>query len=95
MGGMVKGECQDGQRMSCITQTNNKHFEGGYRKLPLGDVYTCHEFIQIMRKFEETNSKTFFHKLITWFVNERFGSCWQPIINKILEIPKTTLCNPK
>jgi hypothetical protein len=48
-----------------------------------------------MRKFEETNSKTFFHKLITWFVNERFGNCWQPIINKILEIPKTTLCNPK
>jgi hypothetical protein len=48
-----------------------------------------------MRKFEEANSKTFFHKLITWFVNEWFGNYWQPIINKILEIPKTTLCNPK
>jgi hypothetical protein len=64
MGGMVMGKCQDGQRMSCITQTNNKHFEGGYRKLPLGDVYTCHEFIQIMRKFEEANSKTFFTSLL-------------------------------
>jgi hypothetical protein len=95
MGGMVMGECQDRQIMFCITQTNYKHFEGGYGKLPLGDVYTCQEFLQVMCEFEEANSKTFFHKLITRFVKERFGNHWQPIINKTFEIPKMTLCNSK
>jgi hypothetical protein len=95
MGGMVMGECQDRQRMFCITQKNYKHFEGRYGKLPLGDVYTCHGFFQIMHEFEEANSKTFVHKLNTRFVDKRFGNYWQPIINKILETPTMTLCNYK
>jgi len=95
MGSMMMGKCQDKQKMFCITQTNYKHFEGGYGKLPLGDVYTCHGFFQIMCEFEEANSKIFFHKLITQFIDKRFENYWQPIINQILETPKTTLCNSK
>jgi hypothetical protein len=45
MGGLTMGKCKDRQRKSCIIETNYKHFEGGYGRLPLGDVYTCHEFI--------------------------------------------------
>jgi hypothetical protein len=38
------GKCEDRQRKSCITKTNYRHSEGGYGRLPLGDVYTCHGF---------------------------------------------------
>ncbi len=38
------GEYEDIQKKSCITKTNYKHFERGYGRLPLGDVYTCHGF---------------------------------------------------
>ncbi len=74
MGNMVMGECQNRQRKSCITQTNGKHFKGGYGKLPLGDVHTCHEFLQRMHNFEEVDSKIFFHKLTKWFVDIRFDN---------------------
>jgi hypothetical protein len=61
MGGMVMGECKNRQRKSCIAQTNYKHFQGGYGILQLGNVYTCHGFLQKTCKLE--NSITFFHKL--------------------------------
>jgi hypothetical protein len=83
MGSMVMGECKDRQRKSCIVQTNCKHFERGYGKLPLGDVYTCHGFLLRTCKFEKTNSIAFFHNLIEEFVNGRFGNPWEPLINKI------------
>jgi hypothetical protein len=38
------GEYEDIPKKSCIIKTNYKHFEGGYGRLPLGDVYTCHGF---------------------------------------------------
>jgi hypothetical protein len=41
---MAMGKCQDQQKKSCIGQTNCKHFQGGYGRLQLGDVYTCHGF---------------------------------------------------
>jgi hypothetical protein len=63
MGGMVIGECKDRQRKFCIAQTNYTHFQGGYGSLQLGDVYTCHGFLQRTHKLEEANSKTLFHKL--------------------------------
>jgi hypothetical protein len=65
MGGMVMGKCEDKQKMSCIIETNYKYSEGGYGRLQLGDVYTCHGFFQRTCKFEEVNSKIFFHKLIS------------------------------
>jgi hypothetical protein len=52
------------QRKSSIAQTNYKHFEGGYGKLPFGDVYTCHGFLSRTHKFEKANSKTFFTSLL-------------------------------
>jgi hypothetical protein len=61
---MVMGECKYRQRKSCNTKTNYKHFGGGYGRLPLGDVYTCHGFFLKMHKFEKTNSKTFFSSLL-------------------------------
>ncbi len=64
MGGMVMGECQHKQRMFCITQKNYKHFEGRYGKLPLGDVYTCHGFFQIMHEFEKPILKHLFISLL-------------------------------
>ncbi len=42
MGSMATGECEDKQRKSYITKTNCKHSEGGYGKLPLHNIYTCH-----------------------------------------------------
>jgi hypothetical protein len=39
MGGMVINECSNKQRKSCITQTNYKNFQGGYKILQLDDVY--------------------------------------------------------
>ncbi len=62
------------QRKSSIAQTNYKHFEGGYGRLPFGDVYTCHGFLSRTHKFEKANSKTFFHKLIKGFINGGFDN---------------------
>jgi hypothetical protein len=61
MGGMVMGECENKQNTkSCIVQTYYKHFKGGYKRLQLGKVYTCHGFLQRSCEFEESDSKTFF-----------------------------------
>jgi hypothetical protein len=42
MGILVMGKCEDRQKTSCIIKTNYKHSKGGYRRLLLGNVYTCH-----------------------------------------------------
>jgi hypothetical protein len=63
MGGMVMGECKNRQKKFCIIKKNCKHFEGGYGKLPLGNVYTCHGFFIRMHEFKEANSRTIYHKL--------------------------------
>jgi hypothetical protein len=39
--------------------------------------------------------KHFFHKLIQWFVNVRFGNQWQVAIDKIHETLKTIIYNFK
>ncbi len=83
MGSMAMGECKDWQRKSYIAQTNYKLSEGGYGRLPLGDVYTCHGFLPRINKFEKIDSKTFFYKLIEGFVNGGFGNPWEPPINSI------------
>jgi hypothetical protein len=44
MGGLAMGECENRQINYFIIETNCKHSEGGYGRLPLGDVYTCHGF---------------------------------------------------
>jgi hypothetical protein len=44
MGGLTMGKCRVRPRKSYNTETNYKHSKGGYGKLPLGDVYTCHGF---------------------------------------------------
>ncbi len=48
-----------------------------------------------MHKFEETNSRTFFHKFIQRFVDKGFSNPCEFAINRIFETPKTTLCNSK
>jgi hypothetical protein len=79
MGNMMMGECKDKQ----IKFTNYKHSEGGYGRLPLGNVYTYHGFLPRTSMFEKINSITFLHKLIKGFVNGGFGNPWKPPINKI------------
>jgi hypothetical protein len=64
-------------------QTNYKHYERRYGRLPLGDVYTCNGFLPRMGKFEKHDSKTFFYKLIEGFVNKGFGNPWEPPFNII------------
>jgi hypothetical protein len=59
---MVTGECVNWQRKSYIAQKFCKHSKGGYGILPLGNIYTCHEFPSRTCKFEKTNSKTFLGK---------------------------------
>ncbi len=87
------GKCKDKQRKSCNIETNCKHFEGGYGRLPLSNVYTCHGFFQRTHKFEKVDFRTLFHKFTQRFVNKRFSNPWKPTINRILETPKTILCN--
>jgi len=77
------GECEDWQIMFYIAQTNCKHLEGGYGRLPLGNVYICHGFIPRMGKFEKVGSRTFFYKLIEEFVDGGFGNSWEPPFNRI------------
>jgi hypothetical protein len=48
------GECKDRQRKFYIIETNCKHCKGGYGRLPLGDVYTCHGFFLRTWKFEKS-----------------------------------------
>jgi hypothetical protein len=93
MGRLTMGK--DRQRKSCNTETNYKYSKGGYGRLPLHDVYTCHEFFSIMHKFEKTHSITLFHKFTQQFVNRRFSNPWKFAINRILETPNMTLCNSK
>jgi hypothetical protein len=95
MGGMVMGKCEDRQRKSCIVQTYYKYFKRKYRRLQLGDVYTCHGFFQRLCEFEKADSKTFFHKLIQLFVNKGFGNYWQLAINRIHKTSKTIICKSK
>lgn len=95
MGKMVMGKCENRQKESCNTQTYYKHFKGRYKRLQLGEVYTCHGFLQRLCEFEEVDFKTFFHKLIQWFVNKGFGNYWQLVFNRIHETPKTIVCNFK
>jgi hypothetical protein len=70
---MAMGECKNWLRKSCIAQKNYKHSEGGYVRLPLGDVYTCHGIFSKMHKFEKANSRTIFHKFIIGFVKIGLG----------------------
>ncbi len=95
MGGMAMGKGKDRQRKSCNTKTNCKHFKGGYGRLPLGNVYTCHGFFKRMHKFEKADSITFFQKFTQQIFNKGFRNPWKHVINIILETPKTILCNSK
>jgi len=89
------GECKYRQRKSCIDQIGCKHFKQGYGRLQLGDVYTCHEFLQRSREFIETDSKKIIHELTQQFVDTRFGNPWQLAINKIHETSNIIICNSK
>jgi hypothetical protein len=42
MSNMAMGKWKDKQIKSCITKTNCKHSKGGYGRLLMGDVFTCH-----------------------------------------------------
>jgi len=55
MGNMVMGECRNRQGKIHIIQTNYKDFQGGYGRLQLNDVYTCHGFLERTHEFKETN----------------------------------------
>ncbi len=83
MGDTAMGEYEDWQKKSYIIRTNYKHFEGGYGRLPLGNVCTCHGFLPRMAKFGKVNFRTFLYKLIERFVNEGFGNPGEPPINRI------------
>jgi hypothetical protein len=85
MGSIVTGECKNQQRKSYIVQKNYKHIKGGYGKLPLGNVYTCHGIFSRMCKFKKTNSETFLDKFIVGFVDGGLGFPEEPPINRIYE----------
>jgi hypothetical protein len=53
---------------------------GGYGRLQLGDVYTCHGFFPRTSKFEIADFGTIFNKLI-----EGFGSPWDFLLTKFVE----------
>jgi len=86
MGDMVKGECKNWQRKSYITQTNYKHYEGGYGRLPLGDVYTWHGFLSRTCKFEKIDSITFFTSLLKDLSTEDLVTLGNLLSTKFLEL---------
>jgi len=63
MGNMVMGKCKNKQKKSCIAQINYKHFQGGYERLQLGNVYTCHGFLQ-MHEFEKVHWNCMLNKIV-------------------------------
>jgi hypothetical protein len=88
------GKCKDRQRKFCITKANCKHSEGGYGGLPLGIVYTCHGFLKNMQVWR-SQIENFFSQVYLVFVDRGFNNLWELAINKIIETPKTTLCNSR
>ncbi len=64
MGNMVMGECKNWQRKSCIAQRYCKHTKGGYGRLPLGDVYTCHGILSRRASLKKLIPKHFFTSLL-------------------------------
>jgi len=74
MGNMAMGKCKGKQKTYFHTQTNCKHFQGKYRGLQFGYVYTCNELFQKTCEFKEVGSKTFFHQLTQWFVDRGLGN---------------------
>jgi hypothetical protein len=63
MGNLAMGKCEDRQIKSCIIETNCKHFEGGYGRLPLGDLYTCREIFKEHTSLKKLIPKHFFTSL--------------------------------
>jgi hypothetical protein len=63
MDSMAMGECEDRRRKFCNTKTNCKHSKGGYGRLPLGVVYTCHEFFKERASLEKPIPRHFFTNL--------------------------------
>jgi len=93
MGGMAMIKCEDWQKESFYNEIKCKHFQGWYGGLQFSNVYTSNGFSQITCEFTETNSRTFFHKLIEQFVNRRLANTWEFFIHKIHESSITTLIN--
>jgi len=56
-GDMVMGESQNRQGKIHIIQRNYKHFQGGYGRLQLNDVYTCHGLLERTHEFEKIDLK--------------------------------------
>jgi hypothetical protein len=44
MGILAMSECENRPKNIYNTKTNYKHSKGGYGRLPLDNVYTCHGF---------------------------------------------------
>jgi hypothetical protein len=44
MNSKAMGECEDRQRKFYIAQIDYTHFQGGYGRLQLGNVYICDGF---------------------------------------------------
>jgi hypothetical protein len=63
MGSVVMGKCKYKQIKFYIIEKNYKHSQGGYGRLQLSDIYTCHEFFQKMCKLEKFNLT---HPQIFW-----------------------------
>ncbi len=80
---MVMGKWENWQRKYYIAQINNKHSKGGYRRLPMGNVYTCNGFLLRMGKFEKIDSRTFFYKIIERFVDGGINNPWELPFNRI------------
>ncbi len=64
MGSLAMGKCKDKKRKSCYIETNCKHFEGRYGRLPMGDVYTCMDFLKEHTSLKKSIPWHFFTSLL-------------------------------
>jgi hypothetical protein len=88
MSGMVMGECKNWQRKSCIIQRNYKHTKGGYGRLPLHDVYTCHGIFQEHASFIKPILERFFTSLLQDFSTEDLVSLGNLLSTKFMKPSK-------
>jgi hypothetical protein len=95
MGSMVMGECENWQRKSYIAQKKCKHSKGGYGILPLGNIYTCHEFFQEHASLKKLIPKHFLTKTIYYMVWFLLATSYQQnlwnVINNFMQFRASEL----
>jgi hypothetical protein len=73
------------KKKSYIAQTNCKHFQGGYGRLPSNDVDTCHGFLPRIASLKQWIPKQFFTSLLKDLLTEDLVTFRNLLSTKFME----------